>query len=56
MKIQDELTPYFCENYGVNRQKDYTVKWVDPLTLLVSERQQRKGQHRKIYRPFPSTD
>lgn len=38
MKIRDELTPYFCETYEIDRDKDYPVEWVDPRTLLVSER------------------
>lgn len=38
MKIRHELTPYFCETYGIDRDKDYPVEWVDSRTLLVSER------------------
>lgn len=38
MKIRHELTPYFCETYGIDRDKDYPVEWIDPRTLLVSER------------------
>lgn len=38
MKIRHELTPYFCETYGIDRDKDYPVEWIDPRILLVSER------------------
>ncbi|WP_319470140.1 hypothetical protein [uncultured Trichococcus sp.] len=38
MKIRHELTPYFCDTYGIDRDKDYPVEWIDPRTLLVSER------------------
>lgn len=38
MKIRHELTPYFCDTYGIDRNKDYPVEWIDPRTLLVSER------------------
>lgn len=38
MKIRHELTPYFCDTYGIDRGKDYPVEWIDPRTLLVSER------------------
>ncbi|WP_320164520.1 hypothetical protein [uncultured Trichococcus sp.] len=38
MKIRHELTPYFCDTYGIDRDKDYPVEWINPRTLLVSER------------------
>lgn len=38
MKIRHELTPYFCETYQIDKNKDYPVEWIDPERLLVSER------------------
>ena len=38
MGIRHELTPYFCDTYGIDRDKGFPVVWIDPRTLLVSER------------------
>lgn len=38
MKIRHELTPYFCELYRIDSERDYPIEWIDPRTLLVSER------------------
>jgi hypothetical protein len=38
MKIQNELTEYFCDTYKIDKSLDYTVEEVDAKTLLTGER------------------
>lgn len=38
MKIQNELTEYFCDTYKIDKTLDYTVEEVDAKTLLTGER------------------